>query len=93
MSSRPSFEDTCFAVFEKIINTVPSRVTMSDVIGPRPWILHESHLDLLSSGDVTYSGTITTHSNAVIPATAAYQYGTVRGGNTGRKFSNAGGIE
>lgn len=93
MSSPTSFEDTCFTIFEKIINTVPSTVTLSDVIGPRPWILRESHLDLLSSGGVTYSGAITTHSNAVIPATAAYQYGTVGGGNTGPKSSNAGGID
>jgi hypothetical protein len=91
MSSPQSFEDTCFAIFEKMINTVPSGVTLSDPVIPRAWILRESHLDLNSAGAVTFSGTITGHSSAPLPVTASYFYGTAGGGNTGTKSSETGG--
>ncbi|RDL35895.1 uncharacterized protein BP5553_06507 [Venustampulla echinocandica] len=89
MSSPQSFEDTCFTIFEKMINTVPSAVKLSDPIVPRPWILRESHLDLNSAGAVTFSGTIIGHSSASLPDTASYSYGT-SGGNTAPKTSQAG---
>ncbi|KAF4637778.1 hypothetical protein G7Y89_g297 [Cudoniella acicularis] len=90
MSSPQSFENTCFTIFEKMINTVPAAVTLSDPIGPRPWILRESHLDLNSAGLVTFSGTITGHSASPLPVNASYFYGTVGGGNTGPKLSQGG---
>jgi hypothetical protein len=90
MSSPQSFEDTCLTIFAKMLNTVPSGVTLSDPIGPRPWILRESHLDLNPTGAVTYSGNITGHSAGPPPPTASYYYGTVGGGNTGPKVSQTG---
>ncbi|TAQ86696.1 generic peroxidase [Chlorociboria aeruginascens] len=90
MSSAQSFEDTCFTIFEKMINTVPAAVTLSDPIGPRPWILRESHLDLDSTGVVTYSGTITSSGTNSPPANAAYFYETAAGVSTGSKTSQAG---
>jgi hypothetical protein len=91
MASPQAFEDTCFTIFEKMINTVPSGTVLSDPIGPRPWITMESHLDLSPTGAVQYSGTIATHSWNGFPPTASYYYGTVGGGNTGPKTSEAGG--
>lgn len=74
--------------------TVPKGVTLSSVIGPRPWITRESHLDLLSSGAVTFSGDIITHGSAGSnPTTASYFYGTVGGGNTGPKTSGTNGTK
>lgn len=92
MSSAQAFENTCFNIFQRMINTVPKGVTLSGVIGPRPWILKESHLDLSPSGQVQYSGTIVTQSKAAgaAPATASYTYGTTGGGNTGPKSSSPG---
>ena len=76
-----------------MLNTVPTGTTLSTVVGPRPWILRESHLDLLSNGGVTYSGSIVTHGTATPLTTASYFYGTVGGGNTGPKTSGTNGIE
>jgi len=88
MSSPSSFENTCFTIFEKMINTVPAAVQLSDPVGPRQWTMQESHLDITGTGAVTYQGTIKTHSKTVTPPTnASYFYGTVGGGNTGPKLS------
>lgn len=92
-ASTQSFEDACFTVFEKMINTVPKTVTLStDLVGPRPWILMESHLDLSSTGVVQYSGNITTNSrfNPSVPTTATYVYGTP-GEDTVSQTSDGGG--
>ena len=75
-----------------MLNTVPMGVSLSGVIGPRPWITREAHLDLLSSGAVTYSGSIVTH-GSTWPSTASYFYGTVGGGNTGPKTSETNGMK
>jgi len=93
-TSLEAFEAACFPVFEKMIDTVPAGTVLSDLIGPRQWITMESHLDLDSTGAVVYSGVIghyTGKGGAASPATASYQYGTIGGGNTGRKTSQSGG--
>jgi hypothetical protein len=90
MSTPQSFGDTCFTIFEKMINTVPSAVTLSDPLLPRPWILRTGSLDLNTAGAVTFSGTITGHGLPSLPQQASYFYGTVGGGNTGQKLSLAG---
>lgn len=94
MAASPSaFEDACFTIFEKMINTVPKTVNLStNVVGPRPWILLESHLDLSSTGVVRYSGNITTNTrfNPSVPKTASYVYGTTGTANTGTQTSAAG---
>ncbi|TVY15916.1 WSC domain-containing protein [Lachnellula arida] len=95
-SSTQSFEDACFTVFEKMINTVPKTVTLStDLVGPRPWILMESHLDLSSTGAVQYSGNITTKSrfNPSVPTTATYGYGTSGGEDPVSHTSDAGVVQ
>lgn len=80
-----------------MLNTVPTKpnkVVLSDVIGPRRWILMESHLDLSPTGVVQYSGTITTYSKnapAPVPSTASYNYSLAAGGNTGVNKSQPGG--
>lgn len=89
--TQETFENTCFPIFEKMIDTVPKGVTLSDVIGPRNWITMESHLDFTSTGDVTYSGKIGTYSKTEVPENASYFYGTEGGGNTGPRLSQGGG--
>ncbi|KAH8815517.1 heme peroxidase [Xylogone sp. PMI_703] len=90
MSSPQSFEDTCFTIFEKMLNTVPSAVTLSDPIVFSPWIISVDQLDLDSAGVVSFSGTITGHSSSPLPDTASYVYQTASGGNTGTKTSQEG---
>lgn len=87
----PAFEDKCFAIFERMLNTVPKTVTLSDIIVPRAWILRRGNLDLTTAGVVTYSGIITGRSDTTSASVASYQYGTIGGGNTGPKTSQAGG--
>ncbi|KAG9227959.1 heme peroxidase [Amylocarpus encephaloides] len=90
MNTPGSFEQTCLNIFEKMSNTVPSGVTLSAPIVPRPWIMRESHLDLTPLGIVTFQGTISAHGATEPPATASYFYGTEGGGNTGPKTSQTG---
>jgi hypothetical protein len=90
-TSQQTFESACFPIFEKMIDTVPKNVTLSDPIGPRKFITMWSFLDLNPAGILTYSGTIATYGNTPAPKTAAYQYGTIGGGNTGPRTSAIGG--
>ena len=87
--SQTAFENACFPIFEKMINTVPKDVVLSAPIGPRSWLTMESHLDLTSTGGVTYTGKIGTYSKSAVPAKATYSYLT-SGGGASSKTSQAG---
>jgi hypothetical protein len=89
--SQQAFENACFPVFEKMINTVPKGINLSAPIGPRHWITMESHLDLTSIGAVTYSGKIGTYSKTAVPKNASYSYGTTSGGTIAKTSQGGGG--
>ncbi|KAF2735068.1 heme peroxidase [Polyplosphaeria fusca] len=93
MSSAASFRNTCLTIFEKMLNTVPAGTTLSNPIGPRPWITKETHLDLSPSGVVRFSGNISTQSKAAgaAPATASYVYLT-NSGNTAKAGNSQAGL-
>jgi hypothetical protein len=74
-----------------MMSTVPAAVTLSDPFQVRPWIMGESHLDLTTSGQVSFSGVINAHGTTAPPNAATYSYGTTSGGNTGTKTSGTGG--
>lgn len=93
MSSAQAFEDTCFTIFEKMINTVPSNVVLSALIGPCPWILKESHLGLSTSSVVSYAGVIATHGPATPPTTANFVFRTSGGTTIGPSSSKTGGTD
>jgi hypothetical protein len=83
-----AFEDSCFAIFERMLDTVPKEVTLSDPIVVRPFILREGHLDLSSTGVVSYSGDIAGWSTATTPpSSVTYFYATSPGVSTGTKTS------
>jgi hypothetical protein len=92
LRSATAFRNTCFTVFDKMMNTVPAAVTLSDPVTVRPWLMLKTHLDLTSTGAVSYSGIIAAHGTPAPPSTAAYQYGTTGGGNTGSRTSQTGGL-
>jgi hypothetical protein len=75
-----------------MMNTVPAAVTLSDPVTVRPWLMVKTELDLTSTGAVSFSGIIGAHGTPAPPSTATYQYGTVGGGNTGTRTSQAGGM-
>jgi hypothetical protein len=76
-----------------MLNTVPSTVTLSEVIGPRPWTTQEKHLDLSSIGAVQFSGVITWYSlTDTPPLRANYTYTTSDGGEVGVLNSQIGGM-
>jgi hypothetical protein len=91
MNTPQTFEDTCFDIFERMINTVPKEVKLStNAVGPRPWITIETQLDPSPNGEVLYSGTIATHSHNGSPDQASYYYGTAGGGKTNPRLTNVG---
>ena len=93
MAQPQAFEDACFNIFNRMMNTVPSSVTLSDPVVIRPWFLRESHLDLTPAGVVYYAGTITGHSATTMPPTATYNYGLSTGANQTTKVSATGCME
>jgi len=77
MSSPKAFREICYLTFEKMLNTVPSKVKLSDVIVPRTWTLQEIHLDLSKNGVLTVQGNITSvFKDKTPPITASYTYDT-----------------
>ena len=84
LATPQSFQQKCFTIFERMLDTVPNGVVLSPtIVGPRPWILNEGQLDLSSTGSVSFSGKISTHSVAAAPAAAPYKFITEGNGNTG----------
>ena len=75
---------------EEVMLTL-DQVTLSSPIGPRKWITMHNNLDFTATNAIAYSGAIGTYGKTAAPYTASYRYGTVGGGNTGPKTSQAGG--
>jgi hypothetical protein len=91
MRDPQAFEDICYNIFDKMLNTVPAAVTLSAPFLPRKWLLRESHVDLTPTGALTYSGTIIGNSFDPLPSTASYTYGTPSG-NTPVRNSQPGSV-
>lgn len=92
MSPAQIFQDTCYAMFEKMLNTVPASVTLSDVVLPRTWTMQDITLELSNTGVVTLIGQVNSwFKTATPPNTASYLLTTAQGGNTGSKRTGAGG--
>lgn len=73
-----AFDQKCYGLFERMLNTVPASVTLSDVIVPMVWKAIDLLLDLSSDGILTLSGEIR-HlytSSETAPTTATYTTST-----------------
>lgn len=93
LTDSQKFQDTCYTLFEKMLDTVPSTVTLSDVVVPRAWILQEGYLDISTSGTLFFVGSFTFHSLAgVVPSSAIYTYTTDGGVSTGTLSTGVGGM-
>ncbi|TEY67392.1 hypothetical protein BOTCAL_0127g00060 [Botryotinia calthae] len=58
MSEEIAFQTKCNSLFEKMIEVVPSTVTLSDAVKPMEWKAVDVLMDILLSGDISISGLI-----------------------------------
>lgn len=81
-TTQSTFEAACFKVFAKMLNTVPSGVTLSAPIGPRKFITMFSYIELSSTGILSYIGQIGGYSKTALPSTVSYTYKFMGGSTT-----------
>lgn len=81
-STQSTFETACLKVFAKMVNTVPSGVTLSAPIGPRKFITMYSYVELSSTGVLSYIGQIGGYSKTAAPSTVSYTYKYMGGSTT-----------
>ncbi|KAI0148949.1 heme peroxidase [Pestalotiopsis sp. NC0098] len=73
LSEDLAFRTTCFDVFERMINTVPSDSTLTDPIVPMAWKAIELATDVDSTGTVSISGRIRNlYSSGSAPSDVSY---------------------
>ncbi|TVY40053.1 WSC domain-containing protein [Lachnellula occidentalis] len=72
LSVEATFQAQCNSLFERMINTVPSAVTLSDPITPMTWKGVNLMLDISSTGAVSISGLIRNLYYYVAPPTVVY---------------------
>ncbi|ESZ91631.1 hypothetical protein SBOR_7993 [Sclerotinia borealis F-4128] len=58
MSEETAFQSRCNSLFEKMIDVVPSTVTLSDAVQPMEWKAVDVMMDVSSAGNVSISGLI-----------------------------------
>ena len=58
LSEEAAFQATCLSLFERMIDTVPADVQLSDPIVPMTWKAVDMALDINSAGNVSVSGLI-----------------------------------
>ncbi|RDW79676.1 hypothetical protein BP6252_04314 [Coleophoma cylindrospora] len=83
ISEEAAFQKTCYSLFERMINTVPSTVTLSDPVTPLVWKAVDVALDINSTGSVSISGLIRNlYTTETPPSTVSYTTGSSTGNST-----------
>lgn len=83
LSDESAFRTTCYSIFERMVNTVPSTVTLSDPVTPLTWKAVDVALDIDSTGTVSVSGLIRNlYTTATPPATVSYTTSTAAGNSS-----------
>ncbi|TVY22534.1 WSC domain-containing protein [Lachnellula hyalina] len=72
LSVEATFQSQCNSLFERMINTVPAAVTLSDPITPMTWKAVDIGLDITPTGAVSISGYIRNLYYATAPPTVVY---------------------
>jgi hypothetical protein len=89
LSAEAAFQAQCNSLFERMINTVPSTVTLSDPIIPMTWKGVDIMLDISSAGSISVSGLIRNlYTTTSPPVTVSYTT-TSSNGNSSAKDSDA----
>ncbi|RDW92072.1 hypothetical protein BP5796_01466 [Coleophoma crateriformis] len=83
ISEEAAFQKTCYSLFERMINTVPSTVTLSDPVTHLTWKAVDVALDINSTGSVSISGLIRhLYTTETPPSTVSYTTGSSTGNST-----------
>lgn len=85
LAEEEAFRATCFTVFQKMIDTVPSTVTLSEAIIPVTWKAVDVVQDISSGGEVTVSGMVRylyDISTTTAPTTVSYTTASSGAGNS-----------
>ncbi|TVY88213.1 WSC domain-containing protein [Lachnellula willkommii] len=72
LSVEATFQSQCNSLFERMINTVPSAVTLSDPVVPMTWKGVDLGLDISSAGAVSIAGYIRNLYYSVAPPSVVY---------------------
>lgn len=90
MTDDEIFRTKCYAVFEKMINTVPATVTLSDPVTPLTWKGVDVMMDIDSAGTVSVSGLIRNlYTTVTPPSTVSYTTASAAGNSTTQTSSTA----
>jgi hypothetical protein len=80
LSEEAAFQATCLSLFERMIDTVPADVQLSDPIVPMTWKAVDMALDINSAGNVSVSGLIRNlYTSTSPPSTVTYTTSTADG--------------
>lgn len=89
IADETSFQTACNTVFKKLLNVVPSNVTLSDVITPMEYKVIDLGLDIDDNGAITLSGQIRyLYSSGSAASSVSYTY-TTNGVNSSEISSSA----
>ncbi|ETS86444.1 hypothetical protein PFICI_00272 [Pestalotiopsis fici W106-1] len=73
LSEEAAFQATCLSLFERMIDTVPADVQLSDPIVPMTWKAVDVALDINTAGNVSVSGSIRNlYTDTSPPSTVTY---------------------
>ncbi|KAI0123522.1 heme peroxidase [Xylariales sp. AK1849] len=91
ISEEAAFQATCFALFERMINTVPSGSALTDPIVPMAWKAVDLATDIDAEGTVSVSGLIRNlYSSGSSPDTVSYTISGSAGELTAASGTSAG---
>jgi hypothetical protein len=83
LATESAFDTTCYALFEQMLNTVPSGVTLSPVITPMVWKGVGLIMDITVNGSVSLAGEIRNLYDGSTPVdTATYTYTSSNGNSS-----------
>lgn len=88
MSEDYAFRTKCFSLFERMINTVPATVTLSDPVTPLTWKGVDVIMDIDTTGTVSVSGLIRNLYTTISPPETVSYTLTSAGGNSSAQTSN-----
>ncbi|KAK9421597.1 putative Peroxidase [Seiridium unicorne] len=73
ISEEAAFQARCYSLFERMLNTVPEGVTLTDPIVPMTWKAVDMAMDIDTSGNVSVSGMIRNlYTDGSPPSTVTY---------------------
>lgn len=88
MSEEYAFRTKCFSLFERMINTVPATVTLSEPVTPLTWKGVDVIMDIDSAGTASVSGLIRNLYTTITPPETVSYTTTSAAGNSSSQTSD-----